>query len=197
MPPYQPPANAPTPAVDPRYAAQAAATTKERNRGCRIAALSGCAVLLVGVSIAGYLLYQAAKNSPFGDIASAVGEGVEVMQQARHAPGTDGMRKAGCNEAMAVNMSELRRITKHLDASTPDLSQGVGGVRSMVICSMGIWARTQQQQTCDKIARAYLHDGGQPAGQFVVTVNKSGNKKPVCTAQYDEAGKHLGSLQIE
>jgi hypothetical protein len=162
---------------------------KSSNRGCLIAlAIVGSLGLLsvIGVAIA---IYSIAQNEDVRKIASAVGEGMEIMKEAQTAPGTDELRKLGCDQAMVLDMQRLAKLAEGFHDGGTAMPPDMPG--KLVMC---IVRETSSAPTCAATSKAYLAAVPTPTKRFAVTVEAQQNKKTQCSEVYDPTGKSLGQF---
>src|SRR5690606_5637210 len=108
--------------------------------------------------------------------------GVDIVLEARSAPGTAAMRKAGCKEAMAIDTARMVDLTKRFQDAGPTDSLEVS---VMLICQVGV---LEDAPGCDTVMAAYRIEAPRPAGDVAVMVQKQAQSEGVCSVRYDADG---------
>ncbi|MBH24185.1 MAG: hypothetical protein CMH57_06975 [Myxococcales bacterium] len=117
-----------------------------------------------------------------GEVGKVLGSGVEMMQEAQSAPGTDELRGAGCDVAMVITPEILEKfidVVKDMDTKGFDEDGELPKDTAMVICTLNETAKV----TCDDAARAYIK-AVKPDHNMMVTVNRQGQEESECQKQY-------------
>lgn len=164
---------------------------KGLSKGCIVAlAVTGAIVLVCG-GVATWLGYSVYSNPDVQRVARAVGEGIEVSQEAMNAPGTEALREAGCDQAMVMLPEHMERI---IHAVEPDggSEAGEADFPPMVMCQF----RFDVTLTCERVARVYGDAVPSAPAQFGVQVQKqTGGNRPTCSGLYAPDGTQLGTLE--
>jgi len=88
----------------------------KKSNGCLIAlAILGGLFLLGGV-IVGVVLYGVATSEEGQKVMKLMGGGIQMAQKARNAPGAAELRGIGCDEAMVMDLREVKQLADELDA---------------------------------------------------------------------------------
>lgn len=175
---------------------------KERS-GCAVAlyALFGIGVLvIVGSAAAVYIFLQSERGQ---EIVGAAKRGVEWMSVATAAPGTQALRGAGCEVALANSAGGA------IDAVLPllpgdiakedlllELEQETGGDLSnltLVLCTLPQFATSSL--TCEEYARTYTEGVEFPPDEFALFVVQQGNEDPHCSGLYTSSGELLRAFE--
>lgn len=155
-----------------------------RRRGCVIAAAVAAAVMLVCgcvVTLIGWSIWESPTVQRGVQIAGAA---MEMTQEAMRAPGAAELRQAGCLQALVYTPDIIRRFG---DTIRPD--GGIGNVPEdpLVVCAV----RRESPMTCEEVARAYGAAVQPTPSQIGVTVQRQGQREPVCQAVYGPDGTFL------
>lgn len=130
--------------------------------------------------ILGALLVWKVASDPGGRAgAGAVWEGVRTMWSAKSAPGTRELRKAGCEDALAMPLADVNRVMNLADAGARHVPP-----ITLVTCTASL---LRAPPACDALARVYAAAvrGGPP---FMVLVQKAGTS-PACEGRYASDGE--------
>lgn len=153
--------------------------------GCLIAVLIFAGLALVGLLVIGYGAYKVYSSPEGQKLAKVVGESAKLADEARNAPGTTELRKAGCQEAMVMDPARMAEIMGAFDDAGAKNLDKLGGEK-VVICQVGALVSTKP--ACDALARTYV-EATHPTEGFNVSVQVQGGHQPVCQKEYDAAGK--------
>jgi hypothetical protein len=169
----------------------APAPKKSSNKGCIIALVIVGSLALLSVIAVAIVIYSIAQNEEVRKIASAVGEGMDIMKEAQTAPGTDELRsKLGCEQAMVLDMQRLVKLAKKFDDGGTPMPPDMPG--KFVMCVVRDAAGAP---TCDAAAKTYLAAVPTPKKRFAVTVDVQKDRKSTqCSEVYDPTGKKLGQF---
>jgi len=119
-----------------------------------------------------------------GEVGKVIGSGVEMMQEAQSAPGTDELRGAGCDVAMVITPETLDKfldVVKDMDNKAFENAEDgeIPKNTAMVICTLNETTKV----SCDKAARTYIK-AVKPDHNLLVTVNRQGKEESECQKQY-------------
>jgi hypothetical protein len=154
---------------------------KKGMSGCLIAVLVLAGVVLIGVVLAGVGVWRVMQNPDAQKMVKAVGDTAKLAEEARKAPGTGELRKAGCRDALVLDPKKVAEIMKAFEdagASRP------GGLLS-VMCEVGSKSSAPE---CDALAKVYVA-AGHPTTDFRLTIQVQGTKASVCEEEYASDGK--------
>jgi hypothetical protein len=153
--------------------------------GCLIAILVFVGLVFVGLIFVGYGAYKVYSSPEGQKLAKVVGEGAKLAEEARKAPGTTELRKAGCQEAMVMDPARMAELMAEFDDGGAK-EMGKLENQKLVICQVGALVSTKP--ACDTLARTYV-DATHPTEPFHVTVQVQGGHQPVCEKVYEPDGK--------
>lgn len=165
------------------------APKKSGNRGCWIALGVVAGLALLALIAVGIGIYAIAQNKDVRKIASAVGEGMEIMKEAQRAPGTAELRKLGCDQAMVLDVQRLAKLASRFADAGSQLPPDMPG--KFVLCAM---ASAGGAPSCATVAKTYLGAVPTPAKRFAVSVEVKSKEQPECSEVYAPDGKHLGDF---
>jgi hypothetical protein len=114
---------------------------------------------------------------------------MKIMKEAQTAPGTDELRKLGCDQAMVLDMQRLAKLAEGFNDGGTPLPPDMPG--KLVMCVVG---DTSSAPTCTAAAKTYLAAVPTPTKRFAVTVEAQKNNKAQCSEVYDPTGKSLGQF---
>ena len=152
-----------------------------------VLAFLGAGALLVMLVI-GIGIYSVMSSEKGRAIVGMVGEGVKISAKAQKAPGTKELRARGCTQAMVMDMADLQRLLSFVDAGAPG-GTGSDSFGEMVVCNVG-----KNPLPCDSVASTYVGVVGSRPKSFVVTVQQSGHRGPVCSNLYDGQANLLKAM---
>lgn len=185
-PPQQPPpAQAPPPQQPPPE------RKKGIGRGCIVALVVTGVIGLVCGGIVTWLGWEVYSNPDVQRVGRAIGEGIEVSQEAMNQPGTDELRAAGCDQAMVMLPEHMKRIVR---AAEPD-----GGLEDepefppMVICQYQYGG--DETLSCEQVATTYGDALASPPPELGVQVQRQGSGRPICSGLYAPDGTLVGTLE--
>ncbi|MFW5920530.1 MAG: hypothetical protein ACOCUS_01720 [Polyangiales bacterium] len=164
---------------------------KGMGKGCVIALVVSGALVLVCGGVATWLGYEVYSNPEVQKVGRAVGEGIEVSQEAMNQPGTDELRAAGCDQAMVMLPEHMKRVMRAVE---PD-----GGTQDdpdfppMVICQYQYGGG--DTLSCEQVATTYGDAITAPPAELGVQVQRQGGGRPICSGRYGPDGTRLGSLE--
>jgi hypothetical protein len=142
---------------------------------------TGKIVLIILGVLGGLALLM--KDPNFKKGISALGKGMKMAEKGMTAPGTEQLRKAGCTQAMALDLSDAMEIVEMFadagDKGPPD-DMGI-----MVICQGNMFDKLPQD--CGALAKIYV-DAAHPTKGFALMVQKQGEQKPICQNTYEADG---------
>ncbi len=143
--------------------------------------LGGLALLCcIGFMIAGK---QMMKDPNFKKGINALGKGMKMAEKGMTAPGTDQLRKAGCTQAMALDLADAMEIVEMFaDAGEKGPPEDMG---IMVICQGNVFDKLPSD--CGALAKIYA-DAAHPTKGFALMVQKQGDQKPICQNTYEADG---------
>ena len=153
--------------------------------GCLIAVLIFAGLVFVGLLFIGYGAYKVYSSPEGQKLAKVVGESAKLAEEARKAPGTAELRKAGCQEAMVMDPARMAELMADFDDGGAK-AMGKLDQQKLVICQVG--ALVSPKPACDTLARTYV-DATHPTEAFHVTVQVQGGHQPVCEKVYEADGK--------
>ncbi len=126
---------------------------------------------------------QAMKDPNVRKGFAAVGKGMKMAEKGMTAPGTAELRKAGCTQAMAVDMSDALEIAEmFMDGGE---KKGADDMGIIVICQGNMFDSLPTD--CSALARIYV-DAAHPTRGFALQVQKQGESKPICQNTYNSDG---------
>lgn len=140
-------------------------------------------VALGGLMFAGFVaaaigVYVVLSSEKGRAIVGQMGEGYKLIQKSRSAPGMKELRAMGCSEAIVMATDDvLRTIGRDGGASHAN--------PEIVVCQVGLLSKTLQ---CDDVAHEYVATLGARPQSFIVTIQRIGAAKPLCSVQYDRSG---------
>lgn len=156
---------------------------KKGMSGCLIAVLVLAALVVVGVIAIAIGAWQVMSSPEGKKIARVIGEGAKMAEEARTAPGTKELRKAGCQEAMVFDPARMGDLIREFSDGGPPKGDP-GKEPRMIVCQV---AALGTAPTCDKLATTYV-GAAQPTTPFHVTVQTQGGSKPKCAQAYTATG---------
>ncbi len=163
---------------------------KKSGRGCVIvlSVLGGLIFLgLVGIGIAAGM----AASSPKGQQALKI---LQEMKAAQTAPGTTELKTIGCSQAMVFDLETVGKdVLSLLDAGAPG-AEGTAKklpAKLTVYCQPGPFVDTPP--TCADVARIFVK-AAPPAEPFLVTVQRQGDKKTLCSSLYAKTGEFVSDV---
>lgn len=146
-----------------------------------LAVLGGLALICcIGTAIGAN---QAMKDPNVRKVMQAAGKGVKMAEKGMTAPGTEQLRKAGCSQAMVIDMTDAMDII--------DMFADGGGktipddMSAMVICQGNMFDNLPTD--CGALARTYV-DAAHPTKGFALQVQRQGDKTPICQNTYEPDG---------
>lgn len=159
---------------------------KKGMSGCLIAVLVVAGLVVVSVVVAGIGIWRVMESPEGQKIAKVIGEGSKIAEEARTAPGTAELRKAGCQEAMVLDPERMADLMRELgDAGAA--KKDVEGAPRSIVCQV---AALGKAPTCDSLAAVYV-GAAHPGVPFHITVQSQGGSKPSCVARYSPEGTRL------
>lgn len=156
---------------------------KKGMSGCLIAVLVLAGLVVVGVIVVAIGAWQVMSSPEGKKIARVIGEGSKMAEEARTAPGTKELRKAGCQEAMVFDPTRMGDLIRELSDGGPPKGDP-GKEPRLIVCQV---APLGTPPTCDKLASTYV-SAAQPTTPFQITVQKQGGSKPKCAQAYTSTG---------
>lgn len=162
---------------------------KSSNRGCIIALGIVGALALLSVIAVAIIIYSIAQNEEVRKIASAVGEGMDIMKEAQNGPGTDELRTLGCDQAMVLDMQRLAKLADDFRDGGAPMPPDMPGKFVMCIVEEAAGA-----PSCDAAAKTFLAAAPRPSKRFAVTVEAQRSKNTQCSEVYAPDGKKLGAF---
>jgi hypothetical protein len=172
--------------VQPEPHAPAPSPEKPSNRGCWIAlAVAGCVGVLIVILGAVAITFLASSKEGKAVIAT-FNETSKMMEDAAKAPGTAELRAAGCDGAMALDLSRLDRIA----------SGSAGDAGSFVIDAVTVTCVVSDARSapaCDHLAKVYVRAGGVTRSEFSLTVTMQ-DGRDVCASRYDASGTFIRAV---
>lgn len=125
-------------------------------------------------------------------VASTIGKGFTLMQQASTAPGTPELRARGCTTAMVIPFDRVMEVFREISPEVDrEMDRAVmRGEGTMVFCQ--VTTEDTHAPGCSDVARTYAKAVPQAPERFGVTV-QSRNKK-VCDGTYGRDGTFVAPL---
>lgn len=136
-----------------------------------------CLVIAVGA-------YKVMSTPEGRKVVGIMGDAVRITQKAQNAPGTKELRKAGCQQALVMDLDDFARLGG-LDASVQDAAY-----RAMVVCTVAPWGKAPD---CGDLAKRYVV-AVSPKEPFALMTSKTGDSKPVCSGIYAANGERKSGL---
>jgi len=163
----------------------------KKSNGCLIAlAILGGLFLLGGV-IVGVVLYGVATSEEGQKVMKLMGGGIQMAQKARNAPGAAELRGIGCDEAMVMDLREVKQLADELDAR----QQGkMPDDDVMVTCALAFGST--KEISCEEVAKVYLEAIAEKPASFLVTVQDQTGRDPKCMARFGGNGEPLPMEQL-
>ena len=156
---------------------------KKGMSGCLIAVMVLAALVVVGVILVAIGAWRVMSSPEGKKIARVIGEGSKMAEEARTAPGTKELRKAGCQEAMVFDPARMGDLIREIADAGPPKGDPSKEPR-MIVCQVGPLGTPP---TCDRLAATYV-GAAQPTTPFHVTVQTQGGSKPKCAQAYTATG---------
>ena len=151
--------------------------SKREPRLIALAAGGAGAAVVVLVLIAVGVRYL--RSDPTVVAPAGPDHGAQVASDAMHAPGTNELRKLGCDPAIAMDMAQLLGAAAAVRPGEP---------RYVVSCDV----TSGQAPTCEQAAAAYFGAiGGAAMGNVSLRVSRSGASAPICSRVYAPSGAPL------
>jgi hypothetical protein len=166
---------------------QAAQPQKKKgcSTGCWIAiAVVGGLFLIVG-GIGAYAAYQVYQDPDVKKAIAVIGDGVEIIQDAQGAEGTDELNDDYCRDAMVFDVDKLLDFAE--EHSEEDFDRPEVKVEKLIVCNA-----KKKNVECSDVAETYV-DAASPKKNFAVIVNKKGGDQ--CQEHFDEDGESQGDFQ--
>jgi len=155
-------------------------------KGCIILAIASGVIALLCAGAITWMGYTVATDPDLSRAARAVGAGVDLAHKAMTAPGTGELRRAGCEQAMALSPEDLARF---LEAIEPDAAPAAEQMDMPVVtCNLSVWSSL----SCEEVARIYAGAVTPAPPQMAVQV--AGTAGTRCTGVYDPSGARLGDI---
>jgi hypothetical protein len=158
---------------------------KKGMSGCVIALLVVGGVALVFAIAAGIGVYFIATSSTAKTAFKVINEGSKLAEKGINAPGMTELRALGCDEAITLDTDDVGALVQDLfdggfDSGMP--------AQLMIACQVRDAAKAPK---CDDLAAEYLRAVKTPTHEYVVTVQKQGDKTAICESTYDTSGRHV------
>jgi hypothetical protein len=176
-----------------------------KRSGCLVALYVLFGVGLFGIVVGGLALWAFLQTDQGQKLWQVAKDGAEWVVVASQAPGTDALREAGCEGAMASDAGSAVDIFMTLipdeekqqqvrdelrkEAGANDLDQ-----LTIVVCTLGRFSVATPG--CDELARTYGNAVDDPPDSFFVLVMKQGQNEPSCQGIYSPDGTLLHEPQI-
>ncbi len=157
---------------------------KKGMSGCLIAVLVLAALVVVGVIVVAIGAWQVMSSPEGKKIARVIGEGSKMAEEARTAPGTKELRKAGCQEAMVFDPTRMGDLIREIDEAGAPPKGDPGKEPRLIVCQV---APLGTPPTCDALAGTYV-SAAKPTTPFHITVQKQGGSQPKCSQAYTATG---------
>jgi hypothetical protein len=113
---------------------------------------------------------------------------IDAAIASQSAPGTAGLRAAGCVQATVIDLA----------AALAEPLERAGGAAAVEIPTIYVTCQlaSDAELDCEDIAGIYLESVGEAPGRFVAQVNGAGLiPTPVCQLVFDGQGNRLGTLE--
>ena len=158
--------------------------------GCLLALGIVGGIALVLALVVGVLVWRVLRSETAQEVIGFIGDASQVTQKALNAPGAAELRKAGCDEAMVMDLADFVRLANRHFRRDGGLPSAKAEGR-MVTC--GLAAGSSKTLPCDEVARTYVVAlGGAAGARFTVLVQRLvGGRPRLCEGEYDETGKLL------
>lgn len=154
------------------------------SKGCWIAiAVVGGLFLIVG-GLVFYFAWSIYQDPDVKKAISVVGDGIEIIQDAQSAEGTDELKDKGCKEAMVFDVDKLLDFAE--EHSEDEIDRPDVKVGKLVICNA-----KKKKLDCGDIAEEYV-DAASPNKPFAVVVNYKDSSQ--CSEHFDEDGEKQGDF---
>jgi hypothetical protein len=168
-----------------------------RRSGCLVAlyVVFGLgALLLVGAGVAAWLFLRSETGQHVLDAAK---EGASWAEEASHAPGTDALREAGCENAMVSSFGQILGLASHFlpPEKASDLQQNPLAQETVVVCQIGLFSKAEPD--CAAMASVYGSAVSDPPERFVVMVQRQGLGRRACQGFYAPDGSFLGPIEAK
>ena len=133
-------------------------------------------------------VYLAATSKAGKATIKLVGGATKIAAEGVNAPGTPELRALGCDPAMVMDEKEVADLVNDtLDAGV----KMTGAEGLLVTCQV---PASSAPPTCDDVAKTYVRAVGRARAEFVVDVQKQGERDPVCESSYDADGHPKGGI---
>ena len=168
------------------------APQQSSERGCLFVAFVGAGIVLVALLVAGVAAWRFTRTEKGKQVVGALGDAFKMATDGMKAPGTEELRKAGCKQAMVL---DLRRAMNVGRAFAPKGASDAGAppASAVVTCIMGFLDKPLE---CDLVAQVYVVAlGGSAAEPFFATVQKQGSRSAHCMGLYSKTGALLRAVQ--
>jgi hypothetical protein len=141
--------------------------------------------LVLTGSIIAYVSYKVATDKDVQNVMGAIGEAAQLATEAQQAPGTNELRAAGCEQALALDSARMQKLgDRFLDAGVSKQPAEVG---FMVMCQM---QSSATPPSCEDAVKAYVR-GASPKDKFMLTVTAHGAQ--TCGGIYSPSGALISS----
>ncbi|MFT3837529.1 MAG: hypothetical protein QM723_11090 [Myxococcaceae bacterium] len=147
-----------------------------------LAVLGGLALICCIVSAV--FANQAMKDPNVRKGFAAAGKGLKMAEKGMSAPGTAELRKAGCSQAMVIDMADAMEIID-MFADGGETKKMPDELTSMVICQGNMFDNLPTD--CGVLAKTYV-EAAHPTHGFALQVQKQGEQKPICQNTYEADG---------
>lgn len=127
------------------------------------------------------------------DAAKVAKGGYQFFIEMSTAPGTEELKKVGCDTPLVLTPEMLERFLKTVEEvdKNANKQQPPNLPYRMVTCQV---AKTKTELDCETIARTYGKAVADAPKEFGVTLQVQGGEEPVCAGVYDPKGERLGEL---
>jgi hypothetical protein len=149
-----------------------------------IAGLLAAGLLLVGGLVA-YGIHRVYQDPQLRNVAEAVEEGVDIMVEARTAPGTDELRELGCDEALVLDVDRMRKLMNRFDAGVPPVQ--ADEPKLWVTCQVGSFGAAP---SCKRAALTFA-GAARPTEPCEWLVEKTSDRETGCLEKFTRRGASL------
>ena len=151
--------------------------------GCLIAVLVFAGVAVIGLVLGAIGIWRVMQSPEAQKMVKVVGDSAKLMEEARTAPGTAELRKAGCRDAFVLDPKKLAELMKTFEDAGAGPAPEAGALA--VTCEA---ASKSAAPECDALAKVYVA-AGHPTTDFTLTVQLQGAKTSICSEDYSASGR--------
>jgi len=152
---------------------------------CTVIAALLAAGLLVVAGLVAYGIHRIYQDPELRNMAEAVEEGVDIMVEARSAPGAEELRELGCDEALVLDVDRMRKLMNRFDAGVPPVRPDEP--KLWITCQVGSLGTAP---SCQRAALTFA-GAARPTEPFMLMVQKTSDSKTGCLEKFTRRGASL------